>query len=637
MKWFSVIPGLLFFLIITVRLNAQTNTYILNGSSAQNTCNCYTLTGEQQNQSGSVWNANKIDLKNSFDFIFNVFLGCNDIGADGIAFILQPLSTSMGASGEGMGFEGVIPSIGIALDTYQNPNRNDPAFDHISIQANGNINHGSDLAGPVAISATSNNVEDCQWHTLRITWDPASLEIEAYFDGVKRLEVIVDLVNTIFKDGSMVYWGFSGATGGAFNLQQFCTALNPNFTTGYPSNEVCPGQTIQFTDSSESFAPVTDYYWDFGNGAISTLKTPPSQVYHSPGQYPVMLALTAMDGCRDTVTGVLKVGALPTAIFSVTDTCFMKDPKLILAPEDNSFSYSWKLDGNNISNSHTPAIGALPVGDHTLELIVNSLYGCGMQSVFTSDFRIKALPVISIEANDGCTGEEIPITGLSDQNIVAWHWRLDGQVVSRSRMFDTSFPAKGNYLLQLSAIDEQGCIAEMAEKNIFINEVNANAGEDMTVLKNTAFQLNGTGGTNYLWTPSTGLSDPMSGSTAALLQQDITYTLQVTSNEGCTDTDDIYIKVIDKSEIYIPTAFTPNNDGLNDLLRPAYIGITQVEFFAVYNCWGKMVFSTREQGKGWDGSIDGKQAATDSYVWIVKGTDILGNIIEKKGSVVLIR
>ena len=69
MKWFSVIPGLLFFLIITVRLNAQTNTYILNGSSAQNTCNCYTLTGEEQNQSGSVWNANKIDLKNSFDFI----------------------------------------------------------------------------------------------------------------------------------------------------------------------------------------------------------------------------------------------------------------------------------------------------------------------------------------------------------------------------------------------------------------------------------------------------------------------------------------------------------------------------------------------------------------------------------------
>src|SRR5690606_7264784 len=101
--------------------------------------------------------------------------------------------------------------------------------------------------------------------------------------------------------------------------------------------------------------------------------------------------------------------------------------------------------------------------------------------------------------------------------------------------------------------------------NIFINEANAYAGEDMTVLKNTAFQLNGTGGPAYLWIPSTGLSDPLSGSTVGMLHQDITYTLQVTSNEGCTDTDDIYIKVIDKAEIYIPSAFTPNNDGLNDL------------------------------------------------------------------------
>ena len=637
MRLFSVIPGFLFLLIVQVRLNAQTNTYILNGSSAQNSCNCYTLTGEQQNQSGSVWNANKIDLKNSFDFIFNVFLGCNDVGADGIAFILQPLSTSIGASGEGMGFEGVIPSIGIALDTYQNPNRNDPAFDHISIQANGNINHGSDLAGPVAISATSNNVEDCQWHTLRITWDPASLEIETYFDGVKRLGVIVDLINTIFKDGSMVYWGFSGATGGAFNLQQFCTALNPNFSTGFPFNEACPGQNIQFIDSSESFAPVTDYYWDFGNGSTSMLKTPPPQVYNNPGQYEIKMALTAMDGCRsDTVTRILNVGSLPAASFSVNDTCFMNNPQIIQVPANNSFLYTWKLDGTAISNSHSPDLGSLPVGDHSLELTVNSLYGCGTPAVYSRNFSIKPLPDVTIEANDGCAGEEISITGQSDQNIVEWNWVLDERDISDTKVFTYRFPAKGNYLLKLTTIDDEGCPG-ISEKNIFINDANAYAGEDMTVLKNTTFQLNGTGGPSYLWIPSTGLADPLSGSTVGMLEQDITYTLQVTSNEGCTDTDDIYIKVINKAEIYIPTAFTPNNDGLNDLLRPAYIGITQIDFFTVYNRWGKIVFSSKEQGKGWDGTIDGRPAGTDTYVWIVKGIDILGNLIEKKGSVVLIR
>jgi len=61
----------------------------------------------------------KINLNNSFDFVFNVYLGCKDgEGADGIVFILQPLNTSIGAAGQGMGFYGVTPSVGIALDTW---------------------------------------------------------------------------------------------------------------------------------------------------------------------------------------------------------------------------------------------------------------------------------------------------------------------------------------------------------------------------------------------------------------------------------------------------------------------------------------------------------------------------------------
>src|SRR5579875_1655079 len=137
--------------------SAQTNTYILNGSATQNSCNCYTLTTETPFQSGSVWNKNKISLNQPFDFWFNVFLGCKDAnGADGIVFMLQPISTSVGSSGQGLGFGGVMPSVGITLDTWQNIEDNDPAYDHIAIQTNGVIRHGtaSDLAAPVPISAS---------------------------------------------------------------------------------------------------------------------------------------------------------------------------------------------------------------------------------------------------------------------------------------------------------------------------------------------------------------------------------------------------------------------------------------------------------------------------------------------------
>ena len=97
----------------------EVNPYHLNGSASQNSCNCYTLTQDQLNQSGSLWNKTKIDLNQPFDFKFEVYLGCQDgPGADGIAFVLQPLSTEVGSTGEGLGFQGIEPSIAVAIDTW---------------------------------------------------------------------------------------------------------------------------------------------------------------------------------------------------------------------------------------------------------------------------------------------------------------------------------------------------------------------------------------------------------------------------------------------------------------------------------------------------------------------------------------
>jgi hypothetical protein len=155
---------------IAITADAQT-PYVLNGSATQDNCHCYTLTQEIQTQSGSIWNKNKIDLSQPFDYFFNVYLGCKDLdGADGIAFVLQPVSTSLGSTGEGLGFGGIVPSLGVTIDTYQNTNDNDPFYDHIAIQANGDVQHftANNLAGPVSALSTGGNIEDCQWHILEV-------------------------------------------------------------------------------------------------------------------------------------------------------------------------------------------------------------------------------------------------------------------------------------------------------------------------------------------------------------------------------------------------------------------------------------------------------------------------------------
>ncbi|MBA2562863.1 MAG: gliding motility-associated C-terminal domain-containing protein, partial [Chitinophagaceae bacterium] len=110
------------------------------------------------------------------------------------------------------------------------------------------------------------------------------------------------------------------------------------------------------------------------------------------------------------------------------------------------------------------------------------------------------------------------------------------------------------------------------------------------------------------------------------------------TNAGCFDTDTINVTVykIDPG-LYIPTAFTPDKNGLNDVFRPIPIGMKTITYFRVYNRWGQLMFSSSTKGKGWDGTISGKPQDAGVYVWMIEGIDYLDNKIVKKGSVILIR
>ncbi|WP_204306850.1 gliding motility-associated C-terminal domain-containing protein, partial [Klebsiella aerogenes] len=74
-------------------------------------------------------------------------------------------------------------------------------------------------------------------------------------------------------------------------------------------------------------------------------------------------------------------------------------------------------------------------------------------------------------------------------------------------------------------------------------------------------------------------------------------------------------------EIFVPSAFTPNGDGRNDILKPITVGITQLFYFRIYNRWGQLVFSTSSIGKGWDGTFGGVKQASGTYVFETLGAD----------------
>ena len=90
-------------------------------------------------------------------------------------------------------------------------------------------------------------------------------------------------------------------------------------------------------------------------------------------------------------------------------------------------------------------------------------------------------------------------------------------------------------------------------------------------------------------------------------------------------------------DIFVPSAFTPNGDGRNDVLKPIPVGIKTFDYFKVFNRWGQLVYVTGEVGKGWDGNVNGTRQQSGTYVYVTQGIDYTGKIIFRKGTVVLIR
>lgn len=162
--------------------------------------------------------------------------------------------------------------------------------------------------------------------------------------------------------------------------------------------------------------------------------------------------------------------------------------------------------------------------------------------------------------------------------------------------------------------------------------------QDTSIVRGQPLRIPASGAATYLWTPSIWLSSPTVSAPTALPQDDIVYTVTGTSAFGCQARDSIEITLYDVYPgMFVPTAFTPNGDGLNDVIRPILLGMKELKHFRIYNRYGQLVFETSQQGKGWDGIFEGKPQDTGTFVWMAEGVTYSGQIRQQKGTVILIR
>lgn len=145
---------------------------------------------------------------------------------------------------------------------------------------------------------------------------------------------------------------------------------------------------------------------------------------------------------------------------------------------------------------------------------------------------------------------------------------------------------------------------------------------------------------NYSWSPSIGLDNPFIANpivTAGAIGDVVQYQVTTSTIAGCKGYGYVTVKVYKGPDLYVPTGFTPNNDGKNDKFTPFPVGIKQLKYFRVFNRWGQMVFSTNQLHDGWDGKLQGTEQQTGTYVWMAEAVTNDDKIITKKGVVTLIR
>jgi gliding motility-associated-like protein len=372
------LPVFLLLLLLSPSLSAQFRT---NGTAISQANNCFRLTTNLGNQAGSVWYLNQVNISQSFDLYFDVYLGCSNGGADGMAFVLQPISTNVGSSGGALGYGGINPSLAVEMDTYQNSNFGDPAFDHIAVTTNGSVSHtaATNLAGPVTAKANNANIEDCNFHSLRITWDAPDTTLRVYFDCSLRITYQGDIVQNVFNNNPNVYWGFTAATGALTNVHSFC--LNYiSFTQSLSDTTICQGDSVQLNVGTGA-----SYVWTPAAGLSDSSIANPRAFPDTTTTYRVAVTDGCMNTRWDSVT--ITVHDSTDLIFDLgpVDTLLCTGDSLPLDFSGRQVSYLWQ----NASTLPSQTLNA--PGQYWLQL--NNV--CG-QSADTLDLAYEVYPQVDL-------------------------------------------------------------------------------------------------------------------------------------------------------------------------------------------------------------------------------------------------
>lgn len=308
------------------------------------------------------------------------------------------------------------------------------------------------------------------------------------------------------------------------------------------------------------------------------------------------------------------------------------------------FNYSWDfgVQGTNsdVSTEFEPTYVYPDTGTYIVKLVVNP--GSSCPDSIARLVKIYPNFVASfIDTGDHCPGAGVNFTDRTISTmkpINYWKWSFGDGDSSFAQNPVHIFQHGGTYNVILISQNAKNC-SDTALQRVLVQNFRPFAGDDTVIVKGETIIFNAQGGVKYTWSPSENLSDANIGNPSRYYPDTglFTYYVHVESAFGCTGDDTIQVLVVNQASFFMPNAFSPNGDGLNDIFRPVAVGYRSLKSFQVFNRWGEEVYSGKTLETGWDGTYNHRQAEIGVYFWQISFIDRFGKEGYLKGDVTLLR
>lgn len=389
-----------------------------------------------------------------------------------------------------------------------------------------------------------------------------------------------------------------------------------------------------------NFSPITLWQWNFGDGSSATLQNTSHQ-FANAGNYIVKVIATDVNGCKDSSLITVKTSNTPPspAVSIIQPSCAIQSGSvLISSPVGSSFLFSLNgsgfLNQNNYSN----------LAPNNYNLVVKDISnGCiSSPLLFTIDPlpQIPSVPILSNIKQPACAEQtgSFSIASPVGNNI---EYSIDGVTFQTTTSFNNLMPGLYSVTARNSSSKCISTIATVTINNLPVIPLAPSAtitAQPNCIFPSGSFVINSPLGQNYSYSidnihfqSSLNFSDLAEGNYAVVVKD---------NRNGCISTASQIQLMFDstKSPIYfVPNAFTPNNDGLNDCFGLKNWGfITNVEF-SIFNRWGERVFFTNNPNQCWDGTYKGIDQNADTYIYFIKAKSACAGDIVKRGTFILIR